>query len=168
MKKHIANTITSCRILCSIWMLFFPVFSSQFYIAYLLCGLTDIVDGIIARKAKSVTTFGSQFDSVADFIFVTLALIKLLPAMNISSWLWVWIMIILMIKITNLIFGFVHKKRFVFEHTPMNKTTGILLFLLPLTLSFIELKYSAVVVCTVAVFSAIQEGYYIRTGREIV
>ena len=48
----------------------------------------------------------------------------------------------------------------------MNKVTGILLFLLPLTLPVVELKYSAPLVCTVATFAAIQEGHYIRTGRD--
>lgn len=41
-----------------------------------------------------------------------------------------------------------------------------LMKLLPLTLSFIELKYSAIVVCVAATFAAIQEGHYIRVGRE--
>lgn len=59
-------------------------------------------------------------------------------------------------------------KKLISLHTIMNKTTGLLLFLLPLTLHFIELKYSSVVVCSIATFSAMQEGYYIGTGREIV
>ena len=46
----------------------------------------------------------------------------------------------------------------------MNKATGFLLFLLPLTLGFIELKYSYVIVCSVATASAIQEGYFIGTA----
>ena len=95
------------------------------------------------------------------------ALVKLLPVMNIPSWLWIWILIITVIKITNIISGFVCNKRFTVEHTVMNKITGFLLFVLPLTLFFIELKYSAVVVCTIATFSAVQEGHYIRTGQEI-
>ena len=41
-----------------------------------------------------------------------------------------------------------------------------LMKLLPLTLSFIDLKYSAIVVCVAATFAAIQEGHYIRVGRE--
>ena len=48
----------------------------------------------------------------------------------------------------------------------MNKATGILLFLLPLTIPAVPLKYSAIVVCAVATFAAIQEGHFIRTGRE--
>lgn len=167
MRKYIANIVTSCRIIFSILMLFFPAFSPWFYVMYLLCGLTDMVDGTIARKTNTVSTFGARLDTIADVILVLVALVKLLPVMNIPSWLWIWILIIAVIKITNIISGFVCNKRFTVEHTIMNKITGLLLFVLPLTLFFIELKYSAVVVCTIATFSAVQEGYYIRTGREI-
>ena len=52
-------------------------------------------------------------------------------------------------------------------HTVMNKITGLLLFLLPPALQFIEIKYSLIAVCIVATISAIQEGYYIRTGQEV-
>ena len=41
----------------------------------------------------------------------------------------------------------------------------LLLFFLPLTISFVELKYTAIVVCAVATFSAIQEGIYIIEDR---
>ena len=167
MKKHIANIVTSCRIIFSILMLFFPTFSPWFYVMYLLCGLTDIVDGTIARKTNSVSTFGSRLDTIADFIFLSAALVKMLPAMNIPIWLWIWILIIAAIKITNIISGFVCKKQCIAEHTVMNKITGLLMILLPFTLPFIELKYSAAAVCIIATFSAVQEGHYIRTGREI-
>lgn len=167
MRKHIANIVTGFRIIFSILMLFFPVFSPWFYVMYLLCGLTDMVDGTIARKTNSAGTFGARLDAAADFIFVSAALVKLLPPMNIPRWLWIWILIIAVIKITNIISGFVCKKRFVVEHTVMNKITGLLLFLLPFTLFVIELKYSAAAVCIIATFSAVQEGHYIRTGREI-
>lgn len=50
MKKQIASIITVCRILGSIGLLFCPVFSASFYGLYLFCGLTDMVDGTIARK----------------------------------------------------------------------------------------------------------------------
>ena len=50
-------------------------------------------------------------------------------------------------------------------HTAMNKVTGILLFVLSLTLTFIDLKYSGVFVSAAATFAAIQEGHLIRTGK---
>ena len=46
---------------------------------------------------------------------------------------------------------------------PYSKT-DILLFVLPLTLTFIDLKYSGAAVCAAATFAAIQEGHLIRTG----
>lgn len=51
-------------------------------------------------------------------------------------------------------------------HSVMNKATGALLFLMPLTIPTVGLKYSAVVVCAAATFAAIQEGHFIRTERE--
>lgn len=44
-----------------------------------------MIDGTIARKTKSVTAFGSGLDSVADFVFVVTAFIKLLPELNIPA-----------------------------------------------------------------------------------
>ena len=166
MKKYIANTITACRILCSILMLLFSVFSTQFYILYLFCGFSDMVDGTIARKTNSDSEFGARMDTVADFVFVVISLIKLLPIIHIPRWLWIWVSVIAIIKIWNIIWGYVYKKQFTSLHTIMNKVTGLILFLLPLTLSFVELKYSPLVVCSIATFSAIQEVIYIVTGCE--
>ena len=166
MTKHIANTLTGCRIFGSILLLFFPVFSVLFYIIYLFCGFSDMIDGTIARKTNSTSKFGSQLDTIADFVFVVVTLFKLLPVIYIPGWLWIWGGVIAVIKISNIIWGYVSKKQFISLHTIMNKATGLLLFLLPLTISFVEPQCSAIVVCSIATFSAIQEGLYIVTGYE--
>lgn len=119
----------------------------------------------MARKTNTVSEFGSRLDTVADFIFVVVCLIKLLPILDVPVWLWIWTGVIAVIKIMNVISGFIVKKRFVAEHTIMNRITGLLLFLLPMTLAFIDLKYSALIVCAVGTFAAIQEGHSIRTKR---
>ena len=69
----IANTITCCRILISLLMLLFPAFSSGFYICYLLAGITDMIDGTIARKLGTNSKFGEKLDTVADFVFAVIA-----------------------------------------------------------------------------------------------
>lgn len=163
-----ANIVTGCRISGSILLLVFPAFSSWFYILYLVCGFTDMIDGTIARKTNTVSEFGARLDTAADFLFAGVCLVKLLPVVHMPGWLWIWISLIAVIKMINLISGFVSKKRFIVEHTIANKLAGLLLFLLPLTLSFVDLKYSAIIICFIATFAAIQEGYFIRTGREIV
>ena len=166
MIKNVANILTSFRILGSILLLFFPVFSEAFYSVYLLCGFSDMIDGTIARKTNSASEFGAKMDTVADLVFVAVSLIRVLSIIHIPGWLWIWGGAIAIIKIGNITWGYVSKKHFISLHTIMNKLTGLLLFLLPLTLSFVELKYSSLVVCSIATFSAIQEAVYIATECE--
>ena len=161
-----ANIITGSRILTSIALLFFPTFSPAFYALYLAGGITDMIDGTVARKTGNVSEFGAKLDSIADIVFAVACLIKLLPVIIIPKWLYIWIGIIALIRIINIVSGFIMQKRFVMLHTIMNKITGLMLFILPLTVPFIKIKYTAVPVCTVATFAAIQEGHFIRTGRE--
>ena len=168
MKKQIANIITFCRIPGSIGLLFCPVFSDRFYVLYLFCGLTDIVDGTIARKTGAVSEFGSRLDTVADFLFVISSFVKLVPVIRIPVWIWVWAAVIAAAKLVNLVRGFTQTKQMPALHTIANKTTGLCLFLLPLTMSFVDLQYTAPVVCVLATIAAIQEGYYIVKGCNIV
>lgn len=162
-----ANIITGIRILCSGALLFFPVFTPAFYTLYLVAGISDMIDGTIARKTGAVSEFGSKLDTAADFILVAVCLIKLIPVLDIPSWLLIWIVIIALIKMINIISGYVMYKEFVAVHTMMNKVTGILLFILPLTSRIIDMRYSGAFVSAVATFAAIQEGHYIRTGTEL-
>lgn len=166
MKKRIADLITAVRILCSAALLFCPAFSLSFYILYLAAGLSDMIDGSVARNTGTASEFGAKLDTAADFVFVAVCLWKLLPGLAVPLWLWIWIALIALIKMVNIISGYVIRKKYVAIHTVMNKVTGILLFILPLTLSVAELKYSAPLVCMAATFAAIQEGHFIRTGRE--
>ena len=161
-----ANTITFFRIAASIVLLFCRVFSPAFYVFYIAAGSSDMLDGFVARKTGTASKLGARLDTIADFVFVVVCLIKLLPVLSIPAWLYGWIGIIALIKVVNIISGFAVQKRFVPVHSVMNKATGALLFLLPLTIHAVPLKYPAIVACAVATFAAIQEGHFIRTERE--
>ena len=162
-----ANIITSIRIICSISLFFCPALSIPFYGLYIIAGFTDMIDGTVARKTNTVSEFGSKLDTVADFVFAVVCLIKLIPVLNIETWIYIWIAVIVVIKVINIASGYMMQKKLVAVHSVMNKVTGALLFTLPLTLRFIELRYSVIVVCAVATFAAVQEGHYIRTGKEV-
>ena len=166
-KVGAANLITAFRILCGFALLFCPAFSLSFIVVYLFAGLTDMIDGAVARMTGTVSAFGAKLDTAADFLLVAACLIKLLPKLSVPLWLWLWIGGIALIKAVNLLSGYILQKSFVALHTVMNKVTGVALFVLPLMLPVIELKSSAPLVCTVATFAAVQEGHYIRTGRGI-
>ena len=159
MKKHIANIITGSRIVFSLSLLFIPLSSAWFYALYLLCGLSDMIDGIVARRTNSATQFGARLDTVSDFVFLSMALIKFVPHLHIPVWLWIWIGIIAMMKLGNAVWGFVRTKKLISPHTVLNKVMGLLLFLLPMTINFVDLTYTLPIVCTVATIAAIHEVY---------
>lgn len=127
-----------------------------------------MVDGTIARKTNAVSKVGAKLDTIADISFITVSLFKLLPAIHMQEWLWIWASTIAIIKIGNNIWGFIRHKKMITLHTIANKITGLFMFLVTLTLPFVELKYSAPMVCAIATFSAIQEGFYIGKRYEIV
>ena len=168
MKKHIANIITSSRIIFSLPLLLIPLSSAWFYLLYLFCGITDMIDGTIARKTKAVSKFGARLDTVADFIFVLVCGVKILPLMQIPAWIWAWIIIITLLKIFNIALVFIHKKKLISIHSVLNKITGFALFLLPPTLTFVESTYSVAIICVLASIAAMQEVYFVSKGQEVL
>ena len=127
-----------------------------------------MIDGTIARKTKAVSELGARLDSVADSAFVAVCFVKILPLMEFPTWLWNWIVIIAIIKIGNVVWGLISNKKLVSIHTILNKVTGFLLFLLPLTFNFIKPVYSSAVVCFLATLSAIIEIFHTRMGKEVL
>ncbi len=164
--KHLPNIITALRIVGSIGLLFCNVAGWQFWTLYVFCGISDMIDGWLARKLQAESKTGSVLDSIADLSFVVCCAIKLLPALSIPSWLWIWAGIIVIIKIVNQIIALTRIKQFCLPHTIANKLTGFLLFLTVPTISWRIIPIS--IVAIIATFAAIQEGYYIGTRREII
>lgn len=76
-------------------------------------------------------------------------------------WLWAWIIIITLIKILNISLVFIRKKELLSIHSTLNKVTGFALFLLPLSLTFIEPSYSVTAICLLATIAAMQEVYFV-------
>lgn len=124
----IANFITGSRIIFSLAMLTFPAFSAGFFFCYMLAGFTDMIDGTIARKLGTESKFGRNFDTLADIVFVASSACKLFPEFIIPWVIWLWISIIALIKIINIILGFVKKKKFTAVHSLANKIKGFFIF----------------------------------------
>ena len=165
-----ANVITGIRIVCALILIFCPTFSSWFYIFYIVGCISDALDGIAARHLKKETKFGAQLDTAADTVFVLIVLIKVVRAVYIPIWLILWIACIAVIKCINMLSGFIIYKRFISEHTVMNKLCGVLLFAIPLCIGqfpWQSVVFFIVLTCGAATFAAVQEGHYIRTGKEI-
>ena len=159
----IPNIITALRILGAACLLLCNPASAAFWVIYGLCGVSDMVDGYLARRLHAESKAGAVLDSVADICFVVCCAIRLLPVLQIPTWLWIWAGVIVVIKLINQISALIVCRGFRFPHTKANKLTGLLLFIaVPMTFwSIIPIT----VVAGVATFAAVQEGHFIRTGR---
>ncbi len=149
MKKFftLPNMITSLRIVGTLFLLFIHPFTAAFYIIYTLCGVTDVLDGFIARRTKSISEFGAKLDSIADLLFYSIMIIKVFPILLEVLPMQVWYMVagVLIIRSACYLLAAIKYRKFASLHTYMNKVTGLAVFSIPY---FIREPY-AVMVCKV-------------------
>ena len=164
-----ANILTLFRIVCAMLLLFCPVFSRGFSIFYILGGISDVLDGFVARHFGKETPLGARLDTIGDMAFTGVVLVKLWRTVFLPRWLQIWIACIGLVKGFNILSGFRRFGRFMAEHTPANKLCGVLLFAVPLCIGRFPWQPVAILIilcCAAASFAAIQEGHYIRKGKE--
>ena len=78
------------RVAGSIGLLFCDVAGWMFWALYALCGISDMVDGWLARNLQAESKTGAVLDSVADIVFVACCAIRLFPVLEIPVWLCIW------------------------------------------------------------------------------
>ena len=149
----VPNIISASRGVAALAMLFFPGFSPGFWALYCWCGISDMIDGMLARKMNATTEFGSRIDSVADLIFVICSAIVVLPSVDLPLWIWLWIAAIGMVKVAGIVIGSYRQRKFSIPHSMTNKLTGILLFCLPFAIVRFDALIPAEIACTMATFS---------------
>nr|WP_053359909.1 CDP-alcohol phosphatidyltransferase family protein [Clostridium butyricum] len=155
--KYLPNTITLVRIICSFLLFSLKPFSVSFFIVYTICGLSDVLDGYIARKLRYISEAGASLDSIADVIFIFSMMIIIVPIFKWSWWMLVWIGIIILMRLSSLLIGFIKYRALAFLHTYSNKMTGFLLFCFPFINYIFELNVTVCILCGVATVSAIEE-----------
>ena len=90
-------------------------------------------------------------------------MIKILPILNLTNGIIIWVIIIALIKIVNVICSYIYYKKIVLPHTIANKITGFILFIAPFIIVNTNSIIFEIFICSIATFSAVQEGHYIRT-----
>lgn len=154
--KCLPNILSSLRMVGAVALLPCNVSSSTFWVLYIVCGISDIADGWLARKLKCVTKTGALLDSLADICFVACCACQILPILELPQWLWLWAGVIVAMKVVNQLSALVRYGHCSFPHTIANKVTGFLLFI-AVPLSFVSIIPISVV-AAVATFAAIHEG----------
>ena len=139
MTKHIPNILTVARFFLIPFIIYFIVVD-QYIVALILLtvsGLTDILDGWIARKFNFITNFGKLIDPLADkatqlAVLLTITFKKVIPF---------WIIIVVALKEAVMISGasFLYGKELVVSSRWFGKLATVL-FYIAIVCSFI-IKY---------------------------
>lgn len=172
-RKQCANIISATRIAAAISLFFLDEIKAPFIILYVYCGLTDFVDGKLARKLEITSTLGAFLDTVGD-VLTYLAFVKILIVQNlVPLWAIVWYVIAML---GNILAGLIAKKRFgqfYLIHSLFGKILGVALFTLPIWLNLTEkiapTNYNSIclsVICVIATISAFETIYIQLKSKE--
>lgn len=158
-RLNAADIITLLRIAGTVLLVALKPLSAEFFIIYALTGLTDALDGWIARKTKTAGNFGARLDSIADLLFYAVILIRVLPFLSVilPDEIWYFAAAVFCIRISAYITAAVKYRLFASLHTYLNKFTGIAVFLIPF---FVITEYTAEycwAVCAVAAAASLEE-----------
>ena len=161
--KRIPNLLSMSRIVLCLPLLLVDAMTLPFWTLYVIAGLTDMLDGFLARRWGVESKFGARLDSLADFMLVLAVGYKLFPYMKLPTALWMMIGLIALVKMINAICSYVVRHRIEYLHTKANKLTGFLLFIGMMTVGQSYFIPVAWVIACIALFAAIQEGHIIRS-----
>ena len=126
--KHIPNALTIVRFILIPFIILYIAKDKyiEAFIFLTISGLTDVLDGFIARKFNFITNFGKLVDPLADkmtqvSILVTLALKDIIP---------IWILVIVFIKEFVMVSGasFLYGKELVVSSKWYGKLSTVLFY----------------------------------------
>ncbi|MCL2195286.1 MAG: CDP-alcohol phosphatidyltransferase family protein [Oscillospiraceae bacterium] len=130
--KHLPNLLSFSRIPLSILLPFLVNRSGWFVAMYVVTGLTDILDGQLARKHNRCTDFGAKLDGFADIVFTLSCLVIVFGLQQLHRYIAVYVMVtigvIAALKVFNLVFGRVKFRVWSTMHTRANKLTTLPFF----------------------------------------
>lgn len=158
-KVNTADVITLCRIAGTVALVFLRPLSAGFFCLYALTGVTDILDGWIARKTKTASDFGARLDSIADLLFYSLILLRLFPVLwnTLPGSIWYAVAAVIAIRLSAYLIAAAKFHRFASVHTYLNKVTGMAVFLVPF---FLVTQYAAGfcwTVCAIGAAASLEE-----------
>ena len=156
LKKQAANIISGSRIVVAGILFCFSSITGWFLALYCYCGISDLVDGPVARKTGSTSTLGAMLDTVGD-ILTYLALAKIfIQHKYVPTWVVVWM---LCTAVGFAVSGFIALKRFgkfSLVHSLFGKILGITVFVMPFAQKWGFGVVWMAVICTVSSIAAIE------------
>lgn len=167
MLKYVPNTLTIIRFLLIPVIIFLALQENYIGTAliFTVSGITDILDGYIARKYKLITNFGKLIDPLAD----KLTQISILASLTIQSIIPIWILIIVILKEIIMVCGasFLYGKNVVVSSKWFGKLATVLFYLaiissLAINILNISPSFDVYIYCLAIISTVFACGMYIK------
>lgn len=157
--KYLPNTITILRLIGAIAMLFTKPFSLWFFILYTFCGISDLVDGWLARATNNTSDLGAKLDSIADLSFYAIMAFKTFPTLwkRLPIAIWIGVASIVALRVFTYVFVALKQHTFASLHTYMNKLTGFAVFTIPFYINLSCSTIFATIGCTLSGLATVEE-----------
>jgi phosphatidylglycerophosphate synthase len=133
--RQIPNALSGLRLLLSPLLIIFFSRPSLFLSLYALCGLSDVLDGYLARRNGWASSFGQKLDSAADLVFFASLASVLAFEWGIRPFAAALPLIaaVILVRLGALLAAYVKFRTLAIVHTLANKASGLLVYLaLPL------------------------------------
>lgn len=157
--RHIPNMFSLLRILLSVLLIPLLPIRIGFTVVYIAIGITDLLDGLIARKYGYESDFGAKLDSIADFVFyfiIVLIFLKLYSSiLEVNHQ--VALLVILIIRLLNVLLTKLKYKKIVFVHTLANKISGVIVYLMPVVFLLIQDSIVVWIILGIVFVAAVEE-----------
>lgn len=164
--RYLPNLLTALRLLLSPILLLFPPAKGAYLAIYALCGVTDVLDGFLARHFHVESVAGARLDSAANFLLTAILLWTLWPVIQPGETALILIGITILLRFGAAVTARIRFGRLGFLHTMGNKLTGALLFLYPFSLPLGMGQLPLILPCSVALLTAAEELIIELTSRD--
>ncbi len=129
MLKHVPNTLTIARFIL-IPFIIIALVNDNYLVAFIfltISGLTDVLDGFIARKFDLITNFGKLVDPLAD----KATQISILTTLALKGIIYPWMIIVIFIKEFLMVAGasFLYGKELVVSSKWYGKLATVLFYI---------------------------------------
>lgn len=126
---NIPNILSVLRIITAVFIPFTHGNHLLLFTLIIFCGITDFLDGYLARKLEQESELGSRLDSLGDFILsISITLYFLIWEWDSIYGYLYWIAAIIIIRFSSAVVCYLKNKKIYSIHTLANKFTGVIVF----------------------------------------
>ncbi|MEE8725022.1 MAG: CDP-alcohol phosphatidyltransferase family protein [Bifidobacterium crudilactis] len=155
--RSLPNLLSAMRMLCAAVLPLLTGDTRLWLCVYAVAGISDVLDGYVARRWHLESSIGAMLDSGADTLFMLASMASFLRIFPWPSWLTAWVCALAFIKLTTAGLGWCKYRTVAFIHTRMNKISGIVVFFTPPAILLSGSATWAVLPCLIASFASIEE-----------